>query len=282
LGCIREPETAASRGSCSSLGGTEQLAMRLREFIFITLMALAVIVIGSAICLCPPAQPRYQNKKLQAQFDQLQGGTRDPVIQTLRDIGPDAVAFLAHQMKRKDSFIKDRYVALWPKLPALVKSRFKQPLSAAAIRVKAVEALRYMGPSFTGSDIGLAALRIALDHPDIHLRSIAEGALGDLGPQAKAAVPALIKCVSGCTNINGVWALGRIGPDAKAALPILESKMRQETGRERVYAAGAVWKIGGENAEARMVVMKALEDPDPHVRIDAKNVLGESPDMTSR
>ena len=256
------------------------MAMRLREFIFITLMALAVI--GSAICLFPPAQPRYQNKKLQAQFDQLQGGTRDPVIQALRDIGPDAVAFLAHQMKRKDSFLRDRYAALWPKLPAFVKSRFKQPVSAAAIRVKAVGALRQMGPSFTGSDIGLAALRIALDHPDIELRSRAEGALGDLGPQAKAAVPALIKCVSGCTNINGVWALGKIGPDAKAALPILESKMRQEAGRERVYAAGAVWKIGGENAEARMVVMKALEDPDAHVRIDAKNVLGESPDMTSR
>src|SRR2546425_1149849 len=139
--------------------------MRLRKSIFITLMALAVI--GSAICLFAPAEPRYQNKTLQAQFDQLQGYTGAPVIQTLRDIGPDAVAFLAHQMERKDSFVKDRYVALWPKLPAFVKSSFKQPMSAAAIRVKAVGALRQMGPSFRGSDIGLAALRIALDHPDI-------------------------------------------------------------------------------------------------------------------
>jgi HEAT repeat protein len=197
-------------------------------------------------------------------------------------MGPDAVAFLAHQMKQKDSFLRDRYVALWPKMPAFLKSRLKQPTSAAATRLKAVKALRQMGPSVTGSDIGLAALRSALEHPDIELRSIAEGALGDLGPRAKGAVPALIKCVAGSTNINGVWALGRIGPDAKAALPILESKMRQETGRERVYAAGAVWKIGGENAEARLVIKKALEDPDRHVRIDAENVLVESPEIGSR
>ena len=58
--------------------------------------------------------------------------------------------------------------------------------------------------------------------------------------------------------------------------------MRQETGRERVYAAGAVWAIGGENAEAKAVIEKALKDPDPHVRIDAKNVLVESPEISSQ
>jgi HEAT repeat protein len=137
-----------------------------------------------------------------------------------------------------------------------------------------------MGHSFTDSDIGVAALCGALNDPDDEVRSIAEGALGDAGQKAKAAVPSLIKCISGGTDINGVWALGRIGPDAKDALPILESKMRQETGRERVYAAGAVWAIGGENAEAAAVVKKALEDPDPHVRIDAKNVLVESPEIS--
>jgi hypothetical protein len=58
--------------------------------------------------------------------------------------------------------------------------------------------------------------------------------------------------------------------------------MRQETGRERVYAAGAVWAIGGENAEAKAVVAKALVDPDQHTRIDANNVLVESPEISSR
>lgn len=254
--------------------------MRARRFSFMTLIVLAALL--SALWRFGLAEPRQQNIILEAQFDQLQGYTDDPGIPTLREMGPDAVAFLARQMKRQDSFLQDQYIALWPKMPTFLKARLKQPANAAAASVKAVTALRQMGPSFTGTDIGLAALRSALEHPDIEFRSIAEGALGDLGPQAKAAVPALIKCVAGRTNINGVWALGMIGPDAQPALPILKSKMRQETGRERVYAAGAVWQIGGENDEARSVIRKALEDRDRHVRIDATNVLVESPEIGSR
>lgn len=223
-----------------------------RTFAIITSITLLAII--GSIWFLVSAKTRSKDRILRAKFDQLQGYQGDPIIQIFRDSGPDAVAFLARQMESKDS----------------------------TIRVKAVGALRQMGTSFTASDIGLAALCAALNQSDIELRSRAEGALGDLGPKAKAAVPALIKCVSGGTDINGVWALGRIGPDAKAALPVLESKMSQETGRERVYAAGAVWKIGGENVEARMVVKKALEDPDPHVRVDAKNVLVESPEMSAK
>jgi hypothetical protein len=58
--------------------------------------------------------------------------------------------------------------------------------------------------------------------------------------------------------------------------------MRQKTGRERVYAAGAVLNIGGENAEARLAIEKALEDRDRQVRTDAKNVLLESPEIGLR
>jgi hypothetical protein len=212
-----------------------------------------LMVIGT-IWFFVSSKSRSQDRMLQAKFDQLQGYDGDPVIQVFHDSGQEAVAFLTRQMESKDS----------------------------ATRVKAVGALRQMGRSYTTSDNSLAALCAALNQSDIEVRSRAEGALGDLGPKATAAVPALIKCISEGTDINGVWALGRIGPDAKAALPVLESKMRQETGRERVYAAGAVWAIGGENAEAKAVVEKALEDPDPHVRIDAKNVLVESPEISSR
>ena len=231
-----------------------------------SLIALTLLTLAFAGCSkrspdAAAARPKIQDSEsgakdrmLQVKFDQLLGYQGDPVIQVFRDSGQEAVVFLARQMESQDS----------------------------SIRVKAVGALRQMGRSYTSSDIGLAALCAALNQSDIEVRSIAEGALGDLGPKAKAAVPALITCVSGGTDINGVWALGRIGPDAKAALPVLESKMRQVTGRERVYAAGAVWAIGGENAEAKAVVEKALEDPDKHTQIDAKNVLVEHPEISSR
>ena len=178
-----------------------------RTLVIITPIILLAIV--GLVWLSHSSKSRSRDRMLQAKFDQLQGYDKDPVLETYRDSGQATVAFLARQMESQDS----------------------------SIRVKAVGALRQMGRSYTASDVGLAALCAALSDSDIEVRSRAEGALGDLGPKAKAAVPSLIKSVSAGTDINGVWALGSIGPDAKAALPVLESKMRQETGRERVYAA---------------------------------------------
>jgi len=43
-----------------------------------------------------------------------------------------------------------------------------------------------------------------------------------------------------------------------------------------------LWAVGGENAEAKAMVEKALKDPDPHIRIDARNVLVEHPEISSR
>jgi hypothetical protein len=225
----------------------KELPFSLRMIVIVT----AITLVAATTYFFATSRSRSQDKMFLAKFKQLQGYDRDPIVQFFCDNGQDAVVFLAREMKSNNS----------------------------SIRIKAVKTLRQMGPRFTASSVGVGALCAALNDSDMTVRSIAQGALGDLGPQAKAAVPLLIKCVSGSADINGVWALGRIGPDANEALPILETKMRQATGRERVYAAGAVWEIGGENTEAKTVVKKALEDPDAHIRIDAHNVLEESPEM---
>ena len=252
------------------------MIMRGRKYFWIALTVLVVAAIG--FWRAAPVEP--QNQVLQAQFDQLRGHSEDPVIQAWRGLGSNGVMFLASQMRREDSFLRDAYVALWPKLPAFARSKLKQPMSASAIRAKAVGALRQMGPSFTGSHIGFAALTNALSHPDIKLRSRAEGALGDLGPQARSAVPHLIVAVerrapteTGHISINGIWALGRIGPDAKAALPLLESIMKGFVGRERVYAAEAVVNIGGDSTAAFAALNRALADADPQARREAATAL---------
>jgi HEAT repeat protein len=77
-------------------------------------------------------------------------------------------------------------------------------------------------------------------------------------------------------DINGIWALGRIGPDAKDALPLLETIMKQKTGREQVYAAEAVLKIGGDNAAAIRALQEALADTDSQARREAAEALARS------
>ena len=64
----------------------------------------------------------------------------------------------------------------------------------------------------------------ALDHPGSDVRDCCARALGEIGPKAKEAVPALIgalgdKSVRG----NAIIALGKMGPAAKDAIPALRA-----------------------------------------------------------
>ena len=207
--------------------------------------AAIMTAIGSGTSEAGPPPESSRGTTLEEDFETYVGSDRDPVIRNFRQRGQDAVAFLARKMESED----------------------------LTSRVKALGLLRQMGPPFAGSPTGIAALCTVLNDPDTNLRSIAARTLGELGPQAKAAIPMLIKAISTGTNVSGVWALGRIGPEAKAALPVLEPKMTQRTGLERLYAAGAVWKITGDNAEAKKVIETALADPDRHVRMMATNAV---------
>ena len=74
--------------------------------------------------------------------------------------------------------------------------------------------------------------------------SIAAGALGDIGPKAGAAVPALIQCVSVCTNINGVWALGRIGPADRVRVTQAAARFQMVTAPGHSYYRTLREKLG--------------------------------------
>jgi hypothetical protein len=214
----------------------------LRAPVILALALLLAVVAAAWLLISKRHGP--DNRALRTKFSEFQGFDGDQAIQTFRNAGEAGVAFLAQQLKSGDS----------------------------ANRIKAVEALRQMGRRYTATKDGIAALWDALDQTNSEVCTVAEGALGDIGPKAKAAIPSLTRLASERTDINAIWALGMIGPDATPALPILESISLQATGRARVYAAGAVLQIGGDNAHAKSVVQEASRDPDLHIRIDATNV----------
>src|SRR5438094_7534133 len=83
----------------------------------------------------------------------------------------DAVVFLGAQSRKHDSVLKRGYITLWPKLPAFLKSKLKQPTNAVPIRVKALGALRRMRPGFTKLEPGMTILIEALNDPSEEVRS---------------------------------------------------------------------------------------------------------------
>jgi HEAT repeat protein len=90
--------------------------------------------------------------------------------------------------------------------------------------------------------------------------------LGRIGPDARAAVPALIEAAKG-KDRAAIEALGQIGPDAAAAVPVLTELLKDS--RLQFYAAPALARIGGAGATA---LVAALRDKD--ARYAAREALG--------
>src|SRR5262249_1816438 len=106
------------------------------------------------------------------------------------------------------------------------------------VRVQAVLNLGRDGKEPRAGD----AAQTALKDPDERVREAAAGALGVMGPDAKAAVPALLdtlKDKSGAVRLRVLDALGQFGPDAKVAVPELTAALSDKDAVARSYAVHA-------------------------------------------
>src|SRR5262249_13954079 len=73
--------------------------------------------------------------------------------------------------------------------------------------------------------------------------------LGKMGPDAKAAVPALLTRLESASEFDrgaAARALGRIGPEARTAVPALRKRLEDEEKGVCVWAAFALARITGE------------------------------------
>lgn len=110
------------------------------------------------------------------------------------------------------------------------------------------------------------ALVEAMEHPEG--RYWASLVLADIGPEAKAAVPALQKALADKrpeVRLQAVIALGEIGPAAKAATPALVKSLDDEFPSVRSAAVFSLGMIGDRTALTG--IEKAEQSKDPFMRI---------------
>ncbi|HJT34057.1 MAG TPA: HEAT repeat domain-containing protein [Pirellulales bacterium] len=115
----------------------------------------------------------------------------------------------------------------------------------------------------------------ALRHPDPRARALAARALGQIGPDAKSAVPLLVQrlgdfgefhSVSGCIGSTTVVrdeaidALGKIGPDAREAVDRLGSMLASASadGLPDYKKVRIIRALGGIGADARSALPSIL------------------------
>jgi HEAT repeat protein len=103
-----------------------------------------------------------------------------------------------------------------------------------------------------------------------------------LGPQAKAAIPALTNFLngSGPNTRSAMFALAYIGKDS---LPSLMPCLTNQPARIRLYAVESMPLLGTNARPAVPTLLKALNDPDTRVRMRVTNTLRQiAPEALNR
>ncbi len=148
-----------------------------------------------------------------------------------------------------------------------------QRAGSADQRWKAAEALGNLGRDARGAVPALAA---ALRDRNDQVRWRAAEALGKLGPDAAAAVPALVDALDRSDMLaqEAAKALGRMGGAARPAVPALAAALTRDDVYLKREAAKALVKLGPDAADAVPVLIEALGDKDKTVRAESCKVLG--------
>jgi hypothetical protein len=143
-------------------------------------------------------------------------------------------------------------------------------------KAMAFHMLQKLGPDAKSA---VPALTKALDHEDSYVRIQAAYTLWKIDQQAKT-IPLLSKALKD-TEIKieeramAASSLGEIGPSAKAALPALREATKDQEALIRVNAAWALWTVDQQSELAKPVLIDALKNDDLNVFSSAAWALGE-------
>jgi HEAT repeat protein len=191
-------------------------------------------------------------------------------------MGTNGIAFLVEALDRRDNTLDRFYRHLYPKLPAAVRLRFDEPVSADTLANAASLALINVRDATPEQTVPRLVQLLAAANP--RTRLYAAGVLGDYAmrdPQyPHLQFVCLIPKMLGALNDSNEWvrinladALGRVGPAAKDVLPALEKQLKDDSMAVRIHAAKAMFEIDTNTVRLAIPVLKeAVAHGDPQQR----------------
>lgn len=138
--------------------------------------------------------------------------------------------------------------------------------------VFAARALAAIGPDASAA---VPALIEALSDPDPSLRRAAAQTLGSIGPAAQAAAPALVAQFADPYGVVGSIAAEALGSIGAAAVPTLVEALLDRDTSVRQLAIEALSRAGAAATSAVPDLLRALADPDEEIRVPAAEALGQ-------
>jgi HEAT repeat protein len=162
--------------------------------------------------------------------------------------------------------------AVMPALIRLLQYRGLDPSQVSATRAAhfrelAAEALTLIGPDADmAAPLLIRAVRNRDESESVRRKSIV--ALGAMRGRAALAVPALLEVLEFERPIALRMAAGEaLGDIGEGALPFLQRYLQHSDATVRRYAAQAIGRMGKQAQPALSVLVTALQDEDPEVRI---------------
>jgi HEAT repeats len=246
---------------------------------------LAALFAGLLLAVCltqlSPKEPAFQGKQLSFWLDQYRANLipvddakkialHDEARRAVRQIGSNAIPNLLTMLRETESVA----VANWR---ALVSKQRVVRLHSKPAWVRNADGLR--GFQILGADAKEAVpALIAIYEQKLSdsSQSSAVEALGAIGPEASAAVPALLRGAVGSNSLvraRTIDALGQIHADPETVVPTLVQSLGDADRGVRLIAMRALGNFGSNAQQAIPVLTVLLQDPDKLVSKSAEQAI---------
>ena len=240
-----------------------------RRWIFILLVG--IIAAGITFIVLRPREPTYQGRPVSFWFHQYAfslSPTREETLESMAEIGAEAIPYLARMLRRKESWTGRTYRSQWPRLPEPVKRWLPRPIDPARRHVDAMACLSRLSLSF---NTAIPPLIEALDDPDLRIPAIHTlGQMASTGPgrgRIAAALSSATQDASPFVRREAVAALSWAGrsvedkAELRPAVPALIKALDDSDKGVRTDAAVALRELGPAAKESVPALRKRFEDP---------------------
>ncbi len=252
----------------------------------ILFLLLPVLVLGAVLLLLSPVRdPLYQGRPASVWAGELNSpdyGVRRRAQEAILELGPDAVPVLSASVRvtgrGKHISIREKLSRLGSILPRSLSRRVNRALGFTGSYYAGSGAAIMLGEMGPDARAAIPALIDALDDDDANVRSCAACALIEIAPGDDRVISMLSRKLF---QDKEPWILGnvagrfyQIDSSNQAAIPlVLKTLIEGSEPRARAYAAGALGNFAASDGPAATSLTNALADVDPYVRIGAAESL---------
>jgi HEAT repeat protein len=262
-------------------------------------LAIGIIAISAALLFRPslPPQPYYQGRSLDSWLDEwstnqiVSNPTSNPTDYTkiVAAIGTNAIPFVFRRLERDDSFLKNKYREVWPKLPGVVKKflpnrrpNWPYGFFSSAMAARAFE-------SCGTNAIPLLVPRLKDGNPAVREACIESLFLLVRDSMSKnELISMFLPCLDDSDPlvlVNAANIFRHFGPAGSNAIPALIRNLQSnEAGRHkfmgetvfvRANSASALGRMGSIAVSAVPALTNLMTSTDPYARASAATALWE-------